>query len=171
MQRNLHFTSLFLWFLMHKSVKLYFVSRADSSQIGRFSSALFSETKSMPSFICLILESVTHPLTPGEKWKKIPPWEDLSANIINIRDLLKYFYACVCEGWGGFGRSLEVLFPLIPGILIKYSGSGPEFRDCGIPSFLTYSSEYHGPFIDNNVVIKWIDKCLDHFFRMKSYRS
>ena len=83
-------------------------------------------------------------------------------------------FACACVrggGGAGVGRSLEVLFSVIPGILIKYSGSGSEFRDCRIPCFSTYSSEYHGPFIDNKVVIKWIDKCLDHFFRMKSYRS
>ena len=30
--------------------------------------------------------------------KQIPPWEDLSENIINLRDLLKNFltYVCVC---------------------------------------------------------------------------
>ena len=77
----------------------------------------------------------------------------------------------VCEKGGkGVGRSLEVLFSVIPGILVKYSGSGSEFRDCGIPCFTMYPSEYHEPFIDKNVVIKWIDKCLDLFFQMKSYR-
>ena len=61
------FTLQVYFYLMDKSMKLYFVIKADLSQIGNFCSALSSEKKSMPSFICLILKSVTHPLTPGEK--------------------------------------------------------------------------------------------------------
>ena len=150
-------------------MKLYFVIKADLSQIGR--PFLWKKVDAL-IYLFNFRISNSSPNSKREIKKKFHRGKIIARTSL-LRDLFEYLYVCVCvceKGGKGAGRSLEVLFSVIPGILIKYSGSGSEFRDCRIPCFTMYPSEYHEPFIDNNVVIKWIDKCLDLFFHMKSYR-
>ena len=70
---------------MNKSMKLYFVIMADLSQIGHFSSALSSETKSLtPIYYLSFGIGNSSPNSRGEM-KKFPLWEDLKiATMIGV---------------------------------------------------------------------------------------
>ena len=86
MHGNLHSNGLFLGFSMDQQRILQLVIMTDLSKLRNFSTAIFSETKSVtPIFFSILGVSTLSTNSKGEM--KISPQEDFGANVLNLKYL------------------------------------------------------------------------------------
>ena len=85
MHGNLHSNGLFLGFSMDQQRRLHLVIMTDLSKLGHFSTAIFSQTKSVTPIFFSIFGVSTLSTNSREEMKKISPQEDFGANVLKTQ--------------------------------------------------------------------------------------